>query len=482
MAEENRPTPHIAPEVRPAVFVEGSLFRHIMVMSATASVGLMAVFVVDLINMIYISWLGRSELAAAIGYAGAVLFFTSSMGIGMSIAVSALVSRALGARDRAGAVEKATTGMVMGLIFGSLFALIVFFFIPPIAAALGATGATHELTVHYLQILIPSQPLLMVGMVGGAVLRAHGDARAAMMSTVWGAVTTAVLDPILIFVFNLDLTGAAIASVISRLVMGWFAVRPILKHYGGFNRPNLADLKRDMGPVWQIGLPAILTQVATPVGMAFVTRAAATHGEAAVAGMAIVGRLVPVAFCVIFAMSGALGPIIGQNIGAGRMERVRQSFWQAILFASVLTVVVSAVLYLLRSPLADLFNATGETRDVVYLFCGPIALMWVFNAFIFIGNAFCNNLGRPFWSTLANWGRQTLGTMPFAVWLGALYGAEGVLFGQALGGVPFAFLALLFGYLAIRNPNLPARGPMPKPAPISQPEAQENPVPGERRA
>ncbi len=83
-----------------AKFVEGNLFRHVSVMALTSSIGLMAVFVVDLINMIYIAMLGREELAAAIGYAGAILFFTTSFGIGMSIAVGALVARALGARGQ----------------------------------------------------------------------------------------------------------------------------------------------------------------------------------------------------------------------------------------------------------------------------------------------------------------------------------------------------------------------------------------------
>ena len=79
-----------------AVFLEGNLFRHIAVMSLTASVGLMAVFIVDFVDMIFISMLGKSELAAAVGYAGAILFFTSSFGIGMAIAAGALVARALG--------------------------------------------------------------------------------------------------------------------------------------------------------------------------------------------------------------------------------------------------------------------------------------------------------------------------------------------------------------------------------------------------
>ena len=82
-----------------AVFLKGSSLRHITVMSLTASVGLMAVFVVDFVDMIFISMLGKAELAVAVGYAGAILFFISSFGIGVAIAAGALVAKSLGAGD-----------------------------------------------------------------------------------------------------------------------------------------------------------------------------------------------------------------------------------------------------------------------------------------------------------------------------------------------------------------------------------------------
>ena len=438
-------------------FVEGNLFRHVAVMALTNSVGLMAVFFVDLINMVYISWLGRAELAAAIGYAGAVLFFTTSFGIGMAIAVSVLVSRAVGARDAAAAREKATTGMALNIVLGGVFAAAVWASLAPIVTALGAEGPTHDLTVHYLAIVIPSQPLLMVGMIGGAILRSHGDPRRAMMMTVWGAVATAALDPVLIFGLGWDLTGAALASVTARVVIAGYALWAIIRFHGGFDRPSVAQVLADAGPVLALAVPAVLTQVATPVGQAFVTRATSAYGEAAVAGMAIAGRLTPVAFGVIFALTGAIGPIIGQNVGAGRMDRVRRAFWDALIFTGIVIVVVSGVLFLLRAPIADLFHAEGLTRDLVYLFCGPLALLWIFNGFIFVGNAACNNLGRPFWSTLVNWGRHTIGTVPFALWLGGYWGAQGVLIGQAVGGVLFGMLAIWLGLHAIAAPRITPR-------------------------
>jgi putative MATE family efflux protein len=402
----------------------------------------------------------------------------------MSIAVGALVARALGARDPVAARARATTGLVLGFVFGSLFAAAVWLMLWPLVSLLGATGETAALAVHFLQIVIPSQPLLMVGMIGCAILRSHGDARSAMMATVWGAIATAVLDPILIFGLGWELTGAAIASVAARVVIAVMALRPITQRYGGFDRPTPGQVVADMGPIWALAVPAILTQVATPVGQAFVTRATSSYGEAAVAGMTIAGRLTPVAFGVIFALSGAIGPIIGQNFGAGRMDRVRRAFWDGLVFTGLVILLVSALLFLLRAPIADAFKAEGLTRDLVYLFCGPLALLWFFNGVIFVGNAVCNNLGRPFWSTVVNWGRHTVGTIPLALWLGGIWGAQGVLVGQALGGVVFGLIAVWLALQAIAAPAVATpRGPQAAvPVAPAAPEADPVASPGERRA
>ncbi|WP_430450214.1 MATE family efflux transporter [Rhodophyticola sp.] len=430
-----------------AKFLTGNLFRHISIMSLTASIGLMAVFLVDFIDMIFIAMLGKAELAAAVGYAGAILFFTTSFGIGMAIAGGALVARALGEGDAMLAQRRATNSLIFGVAFGAVFSAIVWVNLHGLTALVGASGQTQDLAVQYLRIIIPSLPFLLVGMVGGAILRAHGDARRAMMATIYGGLVNAVLDPILIFGLDLELTGAALASVAARVTIAATALIPILRHHGGFGQPDLPGLRADLSPVVTLAFPAILTQLATPVGQAYVTRSMASYGEEAVAGMAIVARLTPVAFGVIFALSGAVGPIIGQNFGARDAARVRRAYWDGLIFTALVVILVTAVLFALRGPIADLFSASGITRDLVFLFCGPLALAFFFNGMIFVSNAAFNNLGHPYYSTWINWGRHTAGTIPLVIVFSVWFGAAGVLIGQAVGGVLFGLVSL---WLALR--------------------------------
>ncbi|MGR3714881.1 MAG: MATE family efflux transporter [Shimia sp.] len=421
-----------------AVFLEGSLMRHVSRMSLTASIGLMAIFAVDFVDMAFIAMLGNDALAAAVGYAASLLFFTNSINVGLSIAAGSLVAREIGAGRGEQAKRYATSVASLGVAVGIVIPVLVLLNVETLLSALGAKGEVLRLAVRYVWFILPTMWVMALAMAGMAVLRAFGDARRSMLATLYGGLVNAVLDPILIFAVGLGLDGAAIASVAARICMMIFALLPAIRRYNGFARPSLVHVREDFFAVRGIAVPAVLTNIATPVGNAIVVREIAQFGTDAVAGMAVIGRLMPVAFSVIFALSGAIGPIIGQNFGAGQNDRVRGAYMAGLKFTAIYVVLMSAVLLVLRAPIADVFSAQGETRTLIYLFCGPLALASVFNGVIFVSNASFNNLGYPIYSTWVNWGRHTLGTWPFALVGAQIAGASGVLLGQAAGGMIFA--------------------------------------------
>ena len=167
----------------------------------------------------------------------------------------------------------------------------------------------------------------------------------------------------------------------------------------------------------------------------------------AFAGWAVVQRIIPVAFGLLFAMSGAIGPIIGQNFGAQRFDRVQSTLRDALKVTLVYVLAVWVLLAVFGGPIADLFRATPQARGLIVFFCVFVAGSFLFNGALFVANAAFNNLGYAFLSTLFNWGRATLGTIPF-VTLGAhLGGPEGGLLGMIVGAAIFGAAAIVTGYV-----------------------------------
>ncbi|MGF1501397.1 MAG: MATE family efflux transporter [Paracoccaceae bacterium] len=418
-----------------ARFTRGSTMRHVAVMTTTSAIGLMALFAVDAANLFYISLLGQTELAAAIGFAGTLQFFLISVSIGLAIAATATVSRAIGAGETARARRLAASSAVTLVAVLSLVSLAVWIWRDAALGALGATGEAREIAGRFLAIVLPGMPFLGIGMVAGGLLRALGDARRAMYVTLGGGALAVVLDPLFIFGFGLGVEGAAIVSVITRVAVAAIGLRFAVGHHDMIARPSLSATLSDAAGFLRIAAPAVATQVSTPFGMAYLTGVVAQHGDEAVAGWAVVGRLTALAFGGIFALSGAVGPIFGQNLGAGRTDRIRATLRDALLFAAGYVTVVWTVLILLGPLIADGFGLAGRGREVFLVFTQLGAGAYLFTAALFVSNAAFNNLGKPTWSTGLNWTRDAAVIPILAFLLAPLIGAAGAVVVQAAAGI-----------------------------------------------
>lgn len=451
-----------APGQEDGVFVGGSTMRHVIVMASTGSVGLMSIFAVDFLNLLYISMLGQTELAAAIGYAGTLLFAILSLSVGFAISATVLVARALGGRDREGARMKAGSSLIYVLIASMALAAIFFVLIPEALTLLGASGETFDIALRFLRIVIPSFPVLAMSVVISGLLRAMGDARRAMYVTLSGAGATALLDPLLIFAVGLGVDGAAISSVLARFVMVAVGYHGLVVVHRLVAMPSTAQLRANLGAFTAIAIPAILTQTATPIGNAFVTGFMAAHGDSAVAGWAVIGRLIPVAFAGVFALSGSVGPILGQNLGAGEHDRIRRALSDAVIVTTIYVALVWLLLWLAQDVIVHIFNASGEAADLIRFFCTWIAASFFFFGCLFVANAAFNTLGFPAYATAFNWGRATLGTLPFVAIGSHFYGSDGILIGQGMGSVVFGTFAIFVCFRVIRHLRERAPGePMP---------------------
>lgn len=433
-----------------AKFLTGSTMRHVVVMTLTGSLGLSFMFLVDFLALYWVSRLGNESFIAAIGFAATVQFMLVSISIGMMIAAVALVSRSLGQGDRDRARRIASSALIYATGTQAFVALLVFIYCRPLLALSGAEGEVLQVAVSFLRLSVISLPLVAIGMSAAATLRAAGEAWRSMMVTTTGGLVAIVVDPLLIILLGLGVPGAALAIIISRSVMAlaglyWAMGRGLLA------RPTWRNLRRTLGPFTAIALPAVATQLSTPFGNWVLIRAMSEHGAAAVAGLGVAARLQILGFGGIFALSGAIGGIIGQNHGAGFGDRVRQSYLDALKFCAVYTAIVWLLMVVFADALARAFGLGGDAADVVIWFAHIGAGSFVFTGALFVANASFNNLGRPIWATGANWFRDGVLMAPFAFGMGALWGPVGVITAQAAANILAGGGAALIGWRHVNH-------------------------------
>lgn len=436
-------------------FVTGSLMRHVAVMSLSGALGLSFTFLVDFLALFWISRRGIQAEMAAVGIAGTIQFAILSLGIGMMIGAVALVARSIGMGEPARARRIATTAMVLTVLVQTLLSAVIWMFRIPILAASGAEGHSLLLAVDFLAITLPSMPLIAAGILASTLLRTIGDAWRSMAVTMTGGLVAMILDPLLILWMDMGIMGAGWSIVLARVAVVavgfWFAVgvRDLLA------RPCLADIRIFARPYAAIALPVIATQLSTPFGNWILTREIATHGEAAVAGWSVIMRLTILAFGGIFALSGAIGGIIGQNFGAGRPDRVAEAFVAALKFCAVYTLVTWALMALLSGQIVTAFHLAPEGEAVLRVFTHWAAGAFIMTGALFVANAAFNNLGRPLASTGANWFRDGILMLPLSLAFSAAFGAEGIVWANAAANVIAGGLAAGLAWRYIGRLNRP---------------------------
>ncbi|WP_243372710.1 MATE family efflux transporter [Microvirga solisilvae] len=433
------------------IFVQGSTMRHVLVMTGTGAAGLIAIFIVDLVSLLYISWLNNPSMTAGVGIATVVMFFSVSINVGLMIPIGALVSRALGAGHPDDARRLAASGSVLMGLIGIAVSVIALAFLPQILRAMGASGQAFEVAQRFLWIALPTNVLMALGMAFSTVLRAAGDAKRSMYASLSVAIVTVLLDPITIFVLDLQSDGAAWTINIARVAYVYVGYLYVTRAHQLLSRPTLQSVMQDAKPFFAIAIPAILTNLAAPASNAFFTGIMSKFGDEAIAASAIIDRVTPVSFAGVFALAGAIGPVLGQNWGARRYDRMKQTLKDSLTFMIVYVLGVWLLLVVLQRPIVIAFNAPPLTAELVQFFCLLSGFIWFFISLVFVANASFNNLGYPLLSTFFNWGRATLGMIPFAYIGAQIGGPKGAIVGIGAGSIAFGIAAIITAFWTIRR-------------------------------
>jgi Na+-driven multidrug efflux pump len=425
-----------------ATFTHGSILRHVLVMTVTSGAGLMAIFLIDLMSIFYVSLAHRDDWRAAVGLVSKVLFFPFALNLGMIVAIGTVVSVAIGRGDRELARRSASTGLVLSGSIGLVISLAALPWRVDIVRLFGGQGEALAAASRLLAMMLPVNVFLSIGMGCSAILRACGDPKRALYVSVAGALTTAIADPVFILGLGQGVNGVGAATIISRIAFVgvglWGAVH--VHHMVAAPRfPRLTDV----APIARIAVPAMAANLALPFADWYITQTIWQFGVAAPAAAGVYDRIMPFAFSFILALAGAIGPIIGQNLGAGAIDRVRLVFSRSLVLTagyglSAWLIIAASAPYLARA-----FGLVGDAGTFFDFLCRYATVAWVFVGCMLVSNAVFNTIGYAQTAMLFNWGRATIGTIPF-VWLGARFGgAEDVMIGIAAAAVLFAVASVL---------------------------------------
>lgn len=428
------------PQPDEARYTQGPVGRHVLHLILTSWVSMLAVYAVEFLSLFYLGQLRQPELLSALGFVAMTQFVLMSLSIGLSIGGSVGASRAWGAgqAQQAREVGGASLALVAGLavLGGGLYLGLLRLALPH----LGFSAPVQALVWQQALWTTPSLLGAGLGMMAANLLRAGGHPQPAMWVLLLGTGLVAVLDPWFLFGLDWGLDGVALAMGLSRTATALVGLW-VLVHLGLVARPRGESARTARRTVLGVALPAGLTIMATPVAVIFTVVTFAREGDQIMAGVTVIDRVIQLAFCLFFTLPSALGPVLGQNLGASRPERVREAVAVAHTGTLAYGLVVALALTLLAPWVPGWFQVQGDAAELVVFFCRWGSWSWAVTSAFFVAISAFNSLGQPGRSLALSWLRASVGTVPFVL-LGSHWGgATGVVAGQSLGFALFAGLA-----------------------------------------
>lgn len=419
---------------------EGNYKKQILNMSLGMIIGMLGMTIFNMVDTIYVGRLGKDELAA-LSFTFPVVMVVVSLSLGLGVGLSAVLSRTLGEKRYDQAARVTTDGIILSVLIVSIISIIGMLTIDPLFSLIGAEGVVLTHIKSYMEIWYFSAIAVVVPMVGNNAIRATGDTRTPSLIMLLSATINVILDPIFIFGFGpvlpMGVRGAAIATAIARSITMISAIAIL-----GKREKLLTTAIVPFSLVWQswksilhIGLPTAMVRMIIPVASGIITGLLAGFGTAAVAGFGAGVRAEGFAMAFTFAVSAAVGPFIGQNIGAKRHDRVLSGAGFANKLAFLSGTAVFIILFLFAGPLSTLFSPVQEVQKVMTLYLRIAGLGYGMQGLFTNSSNILNVLKKPLYSASLSIFQMFIIYIPLAIT------------GSKLMGVPGIFLALALSYI-----------------------------------
>ena len=404
-------------------------------MAMPMMLGMASIVLFNIVDTFFVGQLGAVQLAA-MSFTFPVVFVVMSISMGMSIATTAVISRAIGTGDVQGMRKLTTHALALANALVIICGLIGLFTIDPLFRALGADEQTLPFIREYMIPWYIGVGFLVIPMVGNGAIRATGDTKTPSYIMIFAGAINALLDPLLIFgwgfVPRLELQGAAIATVIGRSLTFLAALWILHKREKmlDLSWPKLAQVWHSWRKLLYIGAPTASAKMLVPLSTGILTRMISDYGPNAVAAFGIGQRLESLVLIGVGALGAASAPFIGQNAGAAQFERVEKAISFGIKACLIWGAVVAIGLALAAAPLAGLFNDQPEVQQTAIRFLWIVPISYgLYGAALLLIETF-NALHQPLRAVVLICIRLFALTIPIA-WIGSVFfGVPGIFLGN----------------------------------------------------
>ena len=393
---------------------------------------IISMLITTIYNMADTFFIGMISTAAsgAVGVSFSIMAIIQALGFFFGQGAGASISQALGSQDTKRANELAATGFFSALICGAAVGGLGLLFMEPLVYFLGATETIYPHCTAYLRLILIGAPWMCASFVLNNLLRFEGNAFRAMVGLTAGGVLNMALDPLFIFVFDMGIAGAALATIVSQAVAFGILLFQI-KKYSAISlrfrdfRPGV----RMYSAITRAGLPSLLRQGIASVGTICLNTAARPFGDAAISAMAIIGRITMFSNSAMLGFGQGFQPVCGFNYGAKRYDRVKKGYFFLIKTSVIGLLIFAAVEF----GCAEQF--VGSCRDdPAVIAIGAKALRFqcitlVFNSFIISSNMLLQTTGQVVPASILGVARQAF-LIPCLGLFTGLFGLTGLQMSQ----------------------------------------------------
>ena len=374
----------------------------------------------------------NTQSTAAIGITFTAMFLMQAIGFFFGHGSGNYISRELGAKRHDNARNMASMGFFSCFFAGCIVCIIGLLLLQPIALGLGSTPTILPYTERYMGIIFLGAPFFMSSLTLNNQLRLQGNARYAMVGIVTGALLNVVLDPVLIFVAGMGITGAALATVIGQIVS--FCILFAMTYHAGNIPIRWTSFKFSLNGFKEIfygGSPSFSRQGLEAISTMLLNLAAANYGDAAIAGMSVVNRVCMLIMAVIIGLGQGFQPVCGFCYGAKLYKRLREGFWFTVRLGTIFLLVCTLGGFAFTDTIIAIFRNDPEVIAV-----GSTALRWQlatlpFGATIMISNMMMQTCRKPWRANLLAAARRGIFFIPLVIILPTCFGLKGVEMCQA---------------------------------------------------